>query len=537
MTIGLNPFALSKELAMMNDQQLAQLAQQHSDDAVVMSALMAEKQRRQHMHGAVQAQQAPQGQQATVREQLMSSMMPEDTGVAQVAGAGSGYADGGIVGYAGDKGSVVEDDTPWYQWRNPRGFADRLRNPFTAAGEWLGEKAFDLTQSLQKQSVPAYMQRERPTMAVPAPAPTASVLSPAGDAAFASQGFTPAAPGAFLPQGMVMPTPTLATTPPAQPPAPRVRSAAPGAGGPSVEPSMRGIVVPGPIAGKVEEAGTKQTEALKAQYEAAKKDAEDKLGQMPVAYAKRKEELEAEEGKSAEDRKTARSMALLDMGLQMMQGGSTQRGLAGLVADVGRAAGVSMKTYKAELKEIKAAEEKRKEGLAMIAEAQRQQKMGNFAMVQELAEKGRAVVSNSVISAGAATARALGTDQEAGMQLATTHMKIDAETRIANAANRSREAIAASSERASIAQQNRQLKAAQGNLTAAIKQLANVQKELGTYPTGARKEQLMQQQAALELEIANAKRDVATAGGMSVGLPTVSDGSMTYDAATIPSKK
>jgi len=108
MPAGTNPFAIGEQLSGMSDQQLMQLAQMHSDDAIMMSALMSEKQRRQHMQGAAQAQ----GPQATVRDQIMQSMAPADTGVAQLPVENQGYADGGVVGFAGEQGSVVQSGEP-----------------------------------------------------------------------------------------------------------------------------------------------------------------------------------------------------------------------------------------------------------------------------------------------------------------------------------------------------------------------------------------------------------------------------------------
>lgn len=130
MPAGTNPFAIGEQLAGMSDQQLMQLAQMHSDDAIMMSALMSEKQRRQHMQGATQAQ----GPQPTVRDQIMQSMAPADTGVAQLPVASQGYADGGVVGYAGGGDTAVRKMAPQYpvgatptgepEWRGAQERAD-----------------------------------------------------------------------------------------------------------------------------------------------------------------------------------------------------------------------------------------------------------------------------------------------------------------------------------------------------------------------------------------------------------------------------
>lgn len=187
MPAGTNPFAIGEQLSGMSDQQLMQLAQMHSDDAIMMSALMSEKQRRQHMQGAAQAQ----GPQATVRDQIMQSMAPADTGVAQLPVENQGYADGGVVGFADGglsnwaggqfppSGYSVDPEAeeramaggatlglpryPGFFQYGPApsskrrvesgkaqpGFVDRLResgNPFGPLGEWLGEKAYGLGQ-------------------------------------------------------------------------------------------------------------------------------------------------------------------------------------------------------------------------------------------------------------------------------------------------------------------------------------------------------------------------------------------------------
>lgn len=91
----MNVFELANALRSMPDQQLVQLAQMHQNDAAVMAAVMNEKANRDKLRASASAAPAPQGQQPTVREQMLAGL-----GNIPTEGMAS-MADGGIVSFAG----------------------------------------------------------------------------------------------------------------------------------------------------------------------------------------------------------------------------------------------------------------------------------------------------------------------------------------------------------------------------------------------------------------------------------------------------
>ena len=107
---------LADRLAMMPDSALPRLAQQYKTDAITLSLILGEKNRRDRVRQSMQAQAAGQPQ-PKVNDQIVASMQQPAPGIAGLpAPTMQGMADGGIAGYAeggevegynGDTGSLV----------------------------------------------------------------------------------------------------------------------------------------------------------------------------------------------------------------------------------------------------------------------------------------------------------------------------------------------------------------------------------------------------------------------------------------------
>ena len=106
--IGMSSNKLADQLSTMPDQALPRMAQQYKDDAITLSMILSEKNRRDRVRQTGAAQQAQQPQ-AKVNEQVVASMqpLPEDVGIGALPAPNmQGMAEGGIVGFA-DGGQVA----------------------------------------------------------------------------------------------------------------------------------------------------------------------------------------------------------------------------------------------------------------------------------------------------------------------------------------------------------------------------------------------------------------------------------------------
>ena len=129
---------LTDKLALLSDQMLPRLAQQYKNDAITLSLILSEKNRRDRVRKAMQAQAGAQPQ-PKVNDQIVAGMqqLPENVGIGalpapsmqQMADGGiAGYpdgdliasnepvirmADGGIARFAGEGPSVVRSRTSW----------------------------------------------------------------------------------------------------------------------------------------------------------------------------------------------------------------------------------------------------------------------------------------------------------------------------------------------------------------------------------------------------------------------------------------
>lgn len=96
---------LTDKLALMPDQMLPRLAQQYKADAITLSLILSEKNRRDKLRNASKMQAA--APQPKVNDQIVASMqqMPEDVGIGALPAPNmQQMADGGIAGYASRPG-------------------------------------------------------------------------------------------------------------------------------------------------------------------------------------------------------------------------------------------------------------------------------------------------------------------------------------------------------------------------------------------------------------------------------------------------
>ena len=90
---------LTDKLALMPDNQLPRLAQQYKGDAITLSLILGEKNRRERLRNAPKA--AAMNPQPKVNDAVVASMqLPEETGIGALPAPNmANMADGGITGY------------------------------------------------------------------------------------------------------------------------------------------------------------------------------------------------------------------------------------------------------------------------------------------------------------------------------------------------------------------------------------------------------------------------------------------------------
>lgn len=141
--------ALTDRLALMPDQMLPRLAQQYKGDAITLSLILGEKQRRDHVRNSVKTQAA--AQQPKVNDQIVASMqpqqLPEDVGIGTLSAPNiARMADGGIAGYA--DGDLIAQNEPVVRMSGGgvvafNGSGANLVSSFT---DWLGKMGTTLQE-------------------------------------------------------------------------------------------------------------------------------------------------------------------------------------------------------------------------------------------------------------------------------------------------------------------------------------------------------------------------------------------------------
>lgn len=113
---------LADRIALLGDPMLRQLAQQYKDDAITLSLILNEQNRREHVRQSAQVNLQQAMQQPKVNDQVVASMqpqqLPENVGIGTLptpnidnmaAGGLVAFADGGDVERYNSQGSVLSD--------------------------------------------------------------------------------------------------------------------------------------------------------------------------------------------------------------------------------------------------------------------------------------------------------------------------------------------------------------------------------------------------------------------------------------------
>ena len=365
--IGMSSNKLADQLSTMPDQALPRMAQQYKDDAITLSMILNEKNRRDRVRQTGAAQQAQQPQ-AKVNDQVVASMqpMPETVGIGALPAPNmQGMAEGGIVAFSGADESLVTD--PQFGGATPEAFL-----PVPSAARNQAEVAA-IVQALRARGetvgLPQILAIQEGRLSAPAGAKTAVA--------------TPVAAPSAAP--VVSPVATSVLAPaPAPAPAPRV-SAAP-----------RAPAVPEKgFADRLKEAlGENPDEDRFAKRRAANIAAEkegeetglaklkaDQKSEMATMFKGREERVGKREAALEKSKDTNTGMAFLEAGLAMMQ--SRGRGLAGIA----EGAGVGTKQYASGIKDIRAAQEKLDDARDRMEELRQNQSSMNNKEIR-VAEKG-----------------------------------------------------------------------------------------------------------------------------------------------------
>ena len=373
---------LADRLAMMPDSALPRLAQQYKTDAITLSLILGEKNRRDRVRQSIQAQAGGQPQ-PKVNDQIVASMQQPTPGIAGLpAPTMQGMADGGIAGYAeggevegynGDSKSLVGG----VLGDMPAGFeAGRFTEPQVGSPEnmpWLqrqlrvaAEAESAGTASPQQKAVLRWAQRFGYTPETEKyPAATATRRSDYERGFYpGKETVLPALPGQEAPKADTGKAEAKADT--------GQRDAAPTAKAPSFaglnvdkmteEAMSKAAKQPNPFAADIEGLGKERVAAAEAEVsglEAIQK-------QFADIYKGRRERLGTREAEIGKLEKQAQGLALLQAGAAMM----STPGKFG--AGLGRGLEVGTRQYAAGMDKVRDAQEKLSEARDRLDEIEAQ---------------------------------------------------------------------------------------------------------------------------------------------------------------------
>lgn len=360
----LNVQALTQTLSAMSLPQLQQYASLHKDDPyVVTMALSIANQKKQ----AMTAQQGQAGQQPMpkVVDQALAQMapraapMPEDVGIGQLPAQNlAKMAGGGIVAFAGDDGSLVQEELPGWIAALPKD--SWLRKYIESRSE--GRAPLDISPPKYPTAQPA--QPAQPAKMGENLGATDASLGAAGVAAMNA---APPAPSARLPAA-----PNLPQTRPAN------VAAAPTAGLPSLINTPEGMQkamasvqsgvnpqVPTGIAGAIQGVKTAEQELADERVAAIRKE----QAERPLAYAEFEQRVKDKESRLTKQEEMQGPMALLQAGFAIMGGTSPFA-----FANIGAGAQVGLKSYAEGAEKLEAARDKIADSYAKIEEIRRNEK-------------------------------------------------------------------------------------------------------------------------------------------------------------------
>lgn len=376
---------ITSVLERLPDSALQQYAAMHKQDPYTLALAVEESNRRKRMRAA--PQQAAQNQMP-VNDQIIQSMAPEDTGIAQLPAGDMTFsaADGGIVAFAG--GTPSEGVTSSVFDYLPDFLRARLQSNAVRAGALpadgeqvkMGPRVaempglFDFAQYLYggaKEKVEDFLQRQvdtqRAIAAAPTPATAAEAAAPAGDTMRAARTAVPSAP----PAAQRAPASNAGLGAISTSSRTREKSVTPAGAAPQpVDVSTRiqqvqsGLPSTVPGMNLLEEGVRTSRAQHQADIEAYKRD----LPQgTPMAGLKSR--LEKEEADTPQKREENLKMALVTAGLGMLAGTSQYA-----MANIGAGGAKGVQAYKEGIDKLDKAAERRQELFAKVEQAERAEK-------------------------------------------------------------------------------------------------------------------------------------------------------------------
>jgi hypothetical protein len=377
----------------------------------------------------------PQGQ---------AQAMPEDTGIAQLPAGNMNFAEGGIISFAGEGPSLVQD-------MSPDAINERYRQK-----QWQQMRDFLGITGVTRGSQSGMTPEEKQSGITVPQASAAPVVPPAPAA-------PPNVPPADTTLGAKTPPPPRADAGIKNLLAPRAPAAAPARSFMErYEASRKDRTVTDPYADQETALQTEETAAAKRRISELDAD----TASRGDAYAGRKERVDKREGELEKSRATNEGMAFLEAGLAMMQ--SKGRGLAGIA----QGAGVGVKAYGTGIEKLKLAQEKLDEARDKIDSAQdtenqltKRERRGLLADADKTATQGKRAYLSAQRKLLSEDEALLHTAAASDAATANSQAELASKERIANAAaNRSLMADERASEQSRLASATAVVKAAQATL-------------------------------------------------------------------------
>ena len=429
---------LTDRLAMMPDQMLPRLAQQYKGDAITLSLILGEKNRRDRVRNAPKmAAQA----QPKVNDQIVAGMqaqLPEDVGIGALPAPNMArMADGGITGYdmnPDNDGSLVYNNEPVLRMAGGgvaryAGQGDSLVRTTTGGKSWF----LDVPDTIRDPSVSWYREIPNPAAAALKGKQFASREEavaaydranafPTGTQAATASKFGDYGPSAYATPPLDTSTASTAGT-----------GGAPRTGGPAAQPqlsapSFAGLDVakmtrsaldeaskaPNPFAKDVEDIGSEKVKAKEEEV----KGLEAIHKQFSDIYKGKRERLDTREGEIGKLKDQQMGLALLEAAATIgSTGGNTGMALTKGLGAFGR-------SYGAGMEKVQAAKDKITEARDRLEELEAQR--GEMS-ARELF-KARSDVKNTMVGAKEdllkANMQMYGVNRETAMKIVDNQVKV-----------------------------------------------------------------------------------------------------------------
>lgn len=339
----------------MSPDQLRQFAMMNSNDMIAMSLVSSVQSMRNKEKMNQQAQQT-NAQPPKVAEQLINSIQPEQSGIAALPAQNMAMADGGIVGYAGDEGSLVVD--PMGGVSSSEGMRDSTSLSWPSANQMLeaaglmspeNRKAAEELEDFKRRQREGKLtdaEKRKLGMAVDS---TPNVEPGRTQTASTRPGNLPpkvAGSSQTAPRTAARPQAPARTQAPEAAPAPTK----------SIEDYFKEAQKSSGVGSAVDPYATQRAEnaaLLKAQGEEELESSKTRKAGLMALMKPREERIAQREAALEKQGETDKAMAIINAGLSMMQ--STGKGLSGIAegAQKGMAQyGASMALSKAERQKI-----------------------------------------------------------------------------------------------------------------------------------------------------------------------------------------